>query len=77
MLTSIDWEQKFPLVTVRALQRAISDHTPLLLDSGNATHMGEKDGFSFESSWFTREGFMNMIDREWNKEVGGNSNVDR
>lgn len=51
VLTSIDWEQKFPLVMVRALQRVISDHTPLLLDSGNAMHMGNKDGFSFESSW--------------------------
>ena len=45
VLTSVDWEQKFPLVTVCAMQRAISDHTPLLLDSGNATHKGKKRCF--------------------------------
>lgn len=76
VLTSVDWEQKFPLVTVCALQRAISDHTPLLLDSGQATHKGKSDAFSFESSWFTREGFVDMISREWNKHAGGNSSVD-
>jgi hypothetical protein len=30
-----DWEQKFPLDSVQALTREISDHTPLLLDGGN------------------------------------------
>ena len=29
-LASVDWEQKYPLVTVQALPRAGSDHTPLL-----------------------------------------------
>lgn len=77
VLTSIEWEQKFPLVTVRALQRAISDHTPLLLDSGEAIHMGNKHGFSFESSWFTREGFMDMVAREWNRELRGETSVER
>ena len=33
VLTSVEWEQKFPLVTVQALHRAIFDHTPLLVDS--------------------------------------------
>jgi exonuclease III len=34
-LASVEWEQKFPLVSVRALTRSGSDHTPLLLDSGD------------------------------------------
>ena len=34
VLASVEWEQKFPFVTVQALSRGISDHTPLLLDSG-------------------------------------------
>lgn len=55
-LTSVDWKQKFPLVTVRALQRGLSDHTPLLVDSGEATHVGNKNIFSFKLSWFEREG---------------------
>jgi endonuclease/exonuclease/phosphatase family metal-dependent hydrolase len=34
ILASVDWEQKFPLVSVRVLTHSGSDHTPLLLDSG-------------------------------------------
>jgi hypothetical protein len=34
VLASVSWEQKFPLVSVRALTRGSSDHTPLLIDSG-------------------------------------------
>ncbi|XP_073359665.1 uncharacterized protein [Aegilops tauschii subsp. strangulata] len=33
VLASVEWEQKFPLVTVQALSRGISDHTPLFVDS--------------------------------------------
>ena len=46
VLTSTSWEQKFPLVTVRALTRANSDHTPLLIDSGEQAHRGNKAFFS-------------------------------
>jgi hypothetical protein len=28
-----EWEFKYPLVLVRALDRGISDHTPLILDT--------------------------------------------
>jgi hypothetical protein len=34
VLSSVEWEQKFPLVSVRVLIQTGSDHTPLLLDSG-------------------------------------------
>jgi exonuclease III len=34
VLASTEWEQRFPLVTVDALNREISDHTPLLLSTG-------------------------------------------
>ena len=40
ILASVEWEQKFPLVSVRTLTRTGSDHTPLLLDSGNHAHIG-------------------------------------
>jgi endonuclease/exonuclease/phosphatase family metal-dependent hydrolase len=50
VLTNVEWEQKFPLVTVRALTRTGSDHTPLLIDSGEAAHVGNKTTFSFELS---------------------------
>ena len=50
VLASISWEQKFPLVNVRALEREGSDHTPILLDSGEQAHLGNKAHFSFELS---------------------------
>ena len=39
-LASVEWGQKFLLVSVHAVTREGSDHTPLLLDSGNM-HMSE------------------------------------
>jgi hypothetical protein len=43
VLASVEWEQKFPLVTVRALTRSGSDHTPLLIDAGIQAHLGKKN----------------------------------
>lgn len=62
---------------MRALQRGISDHTPLLVDSGEAVHWGNKDILSFETSWFEREGFTALFAREWEKDQRGDSTVDR
>ena len=77
VLARVEWEQKFPLVTVQALSRAISDHTPLLVDSGEATHVGNKNTFSFKLAWFERAGFLDLIAREWAKNSGGRSPVER
>jgi hypothetical protein len=65
VLTSVEWEQKFPLVSVRALSRSGSDHTPLLIDSGDHAHLGNNARFSFELSWFEQEGFYDLVAREW------------
>src|SRR6266511_1311247 len=48
ILVSTEWELRFPLATVRALSREISDHTPLPLDSGNTSHRGNCRLFKFE-----------------------------
>jgi endonuclease/exonuclease/phosphatase family metal-dependent hydrolase len=40
ILASVEWENKFPLVTARALTHTGSDHTPLLIDSGEQAHTG-------------------------------------
>ena len=71
VLASVDWEQKFPLVAVQALSRGISDHTPLFVDTGEATHLGNKNAFSFELAWFEREGFLDLVAKEWAKDSGG------
>jgi exonuclease III len=36
VLASTEWEQQYPLATVVALSREISDHTPLLLSTGQS-----------------------------------------
>jgi hypothetical protein len=53
----------FPLVSVRALTRAGSDHTPLLIDTGEQAHRGNKDHFSFKLSWLKHEGSHDMVAR--------------
>jgi hypothetical protein len=65
VLASVEWEQKFPLVTVRALSRSGSDHTPLLIDAGIQAHIGQKLRFSFEFAWLEPEGFYDLIACEW------------
>ena len=70
VLANVEWQQKFSLVTVLALSRAISYHTPLLVDSGEATHVGNKNTFSFELAWFEREGFLDLITWELAKDPG-------
>jgi endonuclease/exonuclease/phosphatase family metal-dependent hydrolase len=66
ILATVEWEQKFPLVSVRVLTRSGSDHTPLLLDSGEQYFLGNKIHFSFELAWLKQEGFMEMVAKEWN-----------
>lgn len=39
--------------------------------------MGNKNSFSFELAWFEREGFLDLISREWVKDVGGRTSVER
>ena len=65
------------LLTVQALSRGISDHTPLFLDSGEATHLGNKNIFLFELAWFEREGFLALVAREWDKDAGGRTALER
>jgi hypothetical protein len=55
---SVEWEQKNSLVLVRALTRIGSDHTTLLIDSGQHAHLGNKHQFSFKLSWLRKIFFM-------------------
>jgi hypothetical protein len=76
-LASVEWEQKFPLVSVRALTRSGSDHTPILLDSGDQAFIGKKANFSFELAWLKTEGFYDLVDREWKSISSGTNALDR
>jgi exonuclease III len=48
ILITTKWEEKYPLTTVHALTREVSDHTPLLLNSGESSFMATQPMFKFE-----------------------------
>jgi hypothetical protein len=77
VLMTTEWEFKYPLVSVRALERGLSDHTPLLLDTGIQAFTGNGTKFRLELSWFTHEDFLERVAEIWNKPVRGNNAVQR
>jgi hypothetical protein len=50
-----------------------SDHAPLLIDSGNHAHIGNKAHFSFETSRLKHENFYEIVRAEWAAETRGNT----
>jgi hypothetical protein len=77
VLMMTEWEFKFPLASVRAQDRTVSDHTPLLLDTNSPTYNGKPKQFKFELSLFSREDFYHKVVEIWNKPVRGNNSVQR
>jgi hypothetical protein len=63
-------------VTVRALTCTGSDHTPLLIDSGDQAHIRNKAHFSFELSWFRQDGFYDLVKNEWLSVPNGGNPVE-
>ena len=63
VLVTTDWEFKYPLASVRALERieALSDHAPLLTDFGQPAPSNSRHQFKFELGWLTREGFHELV----------------
>jgi len=45
-----EWEFKYPMVMVQALDRGVSDHAPLLLDIGDPAYTGHAKQFKMELS---------------------------
>jgi hypothetical protein len=77
VLVSMEWEQNFPLATVEALNREISDHTPLLLNTGEKAIPKKQPSFKFELGWLLKEGFFEVVSEVWNKETRGNTPMQR
>ena len=75
VLMTTEWEFKFPLVSVQALDGGMSDHTPLLFDSGTTAFSGISKQFRFELSWFSREDFHDKVVQIWSKPARGNNLV--
>jgi hypothetical protein len=61
VLVGTNWELKYPKVSVQALAREISDHSPLLLSSEQPSKPNNANMFKFELSWLLKEGFYEMV----------------
>jgi hypothetical protein len=77
VLVNTDWEQKFPLATVEALNREISDHTPLLLNLGGKTKSKKQPPFKFELGWLLKDSFFEVVSEVWKKENRGTTPMQR
>lgn len=77
ILMATEWEQKFPLSTVIALSRDISYHTPLLLNTGEASPGSSQPTFKFELGWLLRDGFIDMVQKVWSEENTGSTPIEK
>jgi hypothetical protein len=77
VLVSTDWEQIFPLETVEALNREMSDHTPLLLSLGEKGKSKKEPPFQFELGWLIKDRFFEVVAEVWKKEIRGTSPMQR
>lgn len=67
VLISTDWERYFPLATIVALSREISNHTPLLLNTGGDERKNQQPLFKFKLGWLLKQGFIDTVLEVWNK----------
>jgi len=76
VLMDTEWEDKFPMVTVRALERieALSDHAPILLSVGTPPRKS-KHSFKFELGWMEHDGFQDLVKAIWEKPVSGQTPI--
>lgn len=67
VLTDTEWEVKFPMVIVRALERieTLLDHAPIIVDSNSAIPSAARCPLKFELGWLQRDGFVDIIKNVW------------
>uniref|UniRef100_A0A453T414 Endonuclease/exonuclease/phosphatase domain-containing protein n=1 Tax=Aegilops tauschii subsp. strangulata TaxID=200361 RepID=A0A453T414_AEGTS len=74
---SFEWEDLFPLVTVRKLVRDVSDHNPLLLSSNSTIERPTRQReFRFELSWLKNEEFYPTAKKIWEQPVAFDDPID-
>jgi len=77
VLVSTEWEIMFPLSTVEPRDGNISDHTPLVLNTGASTHQTHCRPFKFERGWLIRDGFHEMVANIWQSPCSGSTPLER
>jgi hypothetical protein len=65
VLVSPSWEDNFPLVCATTLPSELSDHTPILIKSGDKPRI--KPIFIFENCWFLRPDLQEIIKEVWGR----------
>jgi hypothetical protein len=73
IMVSTDWKLKYPKVIVQAITRHLSDHTLLLIDTGEITPPIKIQLFKFELSWLLREDFCGIVAEIWQQENNGHT----
>jgi hypothetical protein len=76
VLVSTECELKYPKVIVHTLTRGVSDHTPLMLDTGLSAPQSTPK-FKFELSWLLKDGFYDMIAEIWQTENKGSMPMEK
>jgi hypothetical protein len=62
-LYSGEWEDRYPTVVQKRLPKVLSDHFPIILESGK--FMRGKWPFRFETMWLQVEGFGELVRGWW------------
>jgi hypothetical protein len=73
----MEWDEKYPLSTLVALSRDVSDYTPLLLHTGETRKGNQNSPFKLELGWLLRDGFYDMVKEIWTNENGGSSPMEK
>jgi hypothetical protein len=73
IFVSTSWERAFPLV--RALPKGISDHNPIMFDSGTDISFGKKR-FKFEKWWLEQSKFKGIVEKAWTSPYTLNNPMD-
>jgi hypothetical protein len=74
VLFSPSWEKKIPLVCATTLPSELSDHTLILIKSGDKPRI--KPIFRFENCWFLRPDLQEIVKKVWGRAYSGKKNID-
>ncbi|KAL4293850.1 hypothetical protein AHAS_Ahas18G0169300 [Arachis hypogaea] len=66
-VVSVGWLDVYPELCLRSGPRGLSDHCPLIME--DSRRIEGPQPFHSLNSWFTHEGFLRMVKKEW-RELG-------